>query len=640
MSTASPVRSAQCPNCGGPLEFKLGSSNACICPYCRFSVARRGVAFEAIGKIADLVPTAARFTVGDVGTIDGKRFTVGGRLQLDHGRGPWDEWYVELEHGRWGWLAFAQGRYYVTFPLPAANMPPYERLRPGDTATLTAAGNMQWKIGEVGRSTLISAEGELPLPAEPGEQGRYVDLTGDDGLFATIDYGEQGEPPILYVGREHAPDAVVLTRAAIGPRPTERTEMDRLRCPKCGGPIALHVPDSERATCPSCRALLDCDHGVLSYIRTLDEKRSKLLVPLGSSGKLQGENVTVIGFIERTTTDGYSWDEYLLHGDKGYRWLVEDDNHFMFVREVSPGSVREHVLNVSLHGRSYRRFQRSTAKISYILGELYWKAAIGDSADLADFIAPPYMLSSEHSSGELHWSHCTYLRGDEVWKGLSLPGSAPSPVGVAPAQPSPVSLRYSGIVCAALIGMLCLMGLAVGPSSERIASITLSPAQSSALNASEDSVKYSEPFEIKRGPTTLEVELETTASNQWVSVACALIDEHTNQVREFYAGAEYYFGSSGGESWSEGDRDDSAYLGRVTAGTYVLRFDPKYGDAGAPPNVTAHIHVGQRSPGVFFIAFVLIALPFGIAAIRKAAFEAQRWKNSNLVSSNDDDDDE
>jgi hypothetical protein len=75
-----PVRTASCPNCGAPIEFKLGSSAGCVCPFCRFSVARTGEVLEAIGKVADLVPTAPRLTVGDQGMVDGRPFTVGGRL--------------------------------------------------------------------------------------------------------------------------------------------------------------------------------------------------------------------------------------------------------------------------------------------------------------------------------------------------------------------------------------------------------------------------------------------------------------------------------------------------------------------------------------------------------------------------------
>ena len=37
-------------------------------------------------------------------------FTLVGRLQLDYGQGPWNEWYAAFDDGDWGWVAEAQGK--------------------------------------------------------------------------------------------------------------------------------------------------------------------------------------------------------------------------------------------------------------------------------------------------------------------------------------------------------------------------------------------------------------------------------------------------------------------------------------------------------------------------------------------------
>ncbi len=42
---------------------------------------------------------------------------------------------------------------------------------------------------------MVSAEGELPFAVTPDESGRYADLSGPGGIFATIDYGDGSEPP-------------------------------------------------------------------------------------------------------------------------------------------------------------------------------------------------------------------------------------------------------------------------------------------------------------------------------------------------------------------------------------------------------------------------------------------------------------
>src|SRR5690606_27703991 len=143
-----------CPNCGGPIEIKLGSSGALVCPYCRFSVERRQDELVARGKVADLVPTAPILRPGDVARVDGRALYVGGRVQVDHGAGPWDEFYVEVQgEGRWGYLAKAQGFYYLTFPTQATGLPSYDAMAPGITGELPGAPGTRFTVAERGVST-------------------------------------------------------------------------------------------------------------------------------------------------------------------------------------------------------------------------------------------------------------------------------------------------------------------------------------------------------------------------------------------------------------------------------------------------------------------------------------------------------
>src|SRR5262249_28080103 len=55
---------ANCPACGGTVEFKVSSSLVTICPYCRSVVARGDRKLEDLGKVADLVQTDSVLEVG------------------------------------------------------------------------------------------------------------------------------------------------------------------------------------------------------------------------------------------------------------------------------------------------------------------------------------------------------------------------------------------------------------------------------------------------------------------------------------------------------------------------------------------------------------------------------------------------
>ncbi len=77
-----------------------------------------------------------------------------------------------------------------------------------------------------------------------------------------------------------------------------------------------------------------------------------------------------------------------------------------------------------------------------MLGEFPWQVRVGDSGQCQDFIAPPYMLSSEATDGEITWSLAEYTPGSKIWQAFQLPGSAPPTSGIFANQPSP----YAGKV--------------------------------------------------------------------------------------------------------------------------------------------------------------------------------------------------
>src|SRR5262245_46544467 len=155
------VAQGSCPNCGAPIEFGVGSSIAKVCEYCRHTVLRSDRGLENLGKVADLAHTASLIAVGDEGNLGGRPFRVMGRVQLDHGAGPWDEYYVAFDFGQsWGWLAYAQGQWIATTLAPEQPIPAFSELRPELDVSLGPAGI--YRVTEVKSATIASTEGELP----------------------------------------------------------------------------------------------------------------------------------------------------------------------------------------------------------------------------------------------------------------------------------------------------------------------------------------------------------------------------------------------------------------------------------------------------------------------------------------------
>jgi hypothetical protein len=434
------VLTANCPSCGAPVEFKSGQSIVVICEYCRSAVARTDRELKDLGKVAELVETGSPLDVGVRGKWKDVPFELTGRAQLGHELGgQWDEWYATFSNGWLGWLAEAQGRFYITFqyPIPeGVQVPAFDQLQLGQTVS-----GLPWPtpliVAETGRATALGAKGEIPYLLTPGETYHYADLSGVNGAFGTLDYNQS--PPLIFLGQQVSLADLGITTTRAPEREERRVGAAQLSCPNCAGPLELRAPDkTERVTCPNCNSLLDVNQGQLQFLKALEKPWFQPLIPLGTTGEVPEGKMTVIGAMARSVTiEGtqYFWSEYLLYNPQiGFRWLVHSDDHWNYVRAVPPGEVSESNKSASYQGKSYKIFQDAQARVEVVLGEFYWKVETGEQVRGVDYVKPPYMLSKELSTSEINWSLGTYIEVPQIEKAFSVSG-LPRPSGVAPNQP-------------------------------------------------------------------------------------------------------------------------------------------------------------------------------------------------------------
>lgn len=621
---------ANCPSCGAAIEFAIGSSEVVVCGYCRSIVARTDRGVEDHGKVAALIDTGSPLRVGTVGKYRNVDFRITGRTQLRHqAGGVWDEWYAALEDGRWGWLAEAQGRFYVTFKT-ATDAPRYAALQVGDRVLddLTVA--------EIGLAELISAEGELPWTPTAGYSYRYADLTGNEGRFATIDYSE--EPPVVFKGTE-----TTLQELGIAGEAARRTRVatTTLNCTQCGGVLELRAPDhAERIWCPYCGSGHDIANGKLQFFKKLKKSHVEPIIPLGTTGKMDGDAYVVAGFMERAVRfdRDYYWTEYLLYNrDKGFRWLVHSDQHWSFVTPLRPGEVldsepRGAARNIFYAGDTYRLFQNATARVTHVLGEFYWKVAVGEQVDTVDYVRPPFGISKELTKSgarEIAYSHARYVEPRDIEKAFNV-SALNRPTVVGPMQP--YTGPRLGVPWALMLLLLIVVAMVLGMSRPRrvvlqkMFDLAAAPVPEGA--PSNARVVFTEPFELS-GNHNVEVRVHSLLDNSWLYSSIDLVNDTTGKMQTFDVGLEYYYGVDQGESWSEGDREKRVVLGRPEKGPYVLRFETMW-DANKPPPPPLHVQVRE---GVFRFShfvlafFALSVLPF-ITVTRQMSFEAARWKDS------------
>jgi hypothetical protein len=466
---------APCPSCGAPVEFKVSSSLVTVCQFCSSVVARGDRNLEDLGKVAALVETNSPLELGLTGRHGDKPFELVGHVQYRHAAGGvWDEWYASFPGNRWGWLAEAQGKFFLTFRLKKSEqieLPPIDSVEVGQTIAIPKFGDLV--VHERNTATLIAAEGELPYRPAPGAPHRFADLSGEGKRFGTLDLSE--EPPTLFIGHQVTLDELGISPKAAAERDPKEISAKGLPCPNCGGGLDLKVPDqSERVTCPFCDALLDINAGNLVYLKTLKKQKVEPLIPLGTVGTLRGKEYTVIGFLRRSVTfegKNYYWTEYLLyHATDGFFWLTNSDAHWNFVEAVPRGEVKGQRPTLTYRGMSFKLFQDAVATVRNVQGEFYWKVEVGEVVDAQDYICPPYMLSVEttgitQESRETNVSLGTYLPVEEVQEAFKLKALSRG-FGVAPNQPNTTdsTVFWTWPVMLALCVVLYVVFAAIKPS--------------------------------------------------------------------------------------------------------------------------------------------------------------------------------
>jgi uncharacterized Zn finger protein (UPF0148 family) len=654
------ILQANCPACGGPVEFKSGQSIVVICGYCRSAVARTDRDLKDLGKVAELVETGSPLTVGLRGAWRGVPFELTGRAQLGHEMGgQWDEWYATFSNGWLGWLAEAQGRFYLTFQYPVpegVHLPSFDELELGQVIH-GLAHQTPMTVAETGKATGRGAQGEIPYLLTPGETYYYADLSGGNNAFGTLDYNES--PPLVFLGHQ-------VTLAELGVAATTAPEREKrqvgaahVSCPHCAGPLLLRAPDkTERVTCPNCNSLLDVNQGQLKFLKALAKQSFQPLIPLGSQGELPEGKMTVIGAMSRSVTiEGtqYFWAEYLLYNPQiGFRWLVHSDEHWSYVQAVAPGEVIESVKTAAFRGKSFKIFQDAQASVECVLGEFYWKVEAGEAVHGVDYVCPPEILSKEVSfvpssdsqggsnkkkklkTGEINWSLGTYLPVAEVEKIFNLSGLH-RPLTVGPNQPYMHKWIYKYWLL--LVGVLMVAGvvalLAHGSSRQVFSrNVTLPPLP----NADGTQVFFSEPFEIN-GRRNIRVSAESPVENTWMYLEGDLINDETGLVQSFPIDISYYHGVEGGESWSEGDRKDSAYTSALPAGRYVLRLEGQWEKWQQPASITVQIEQNVTNGFNFLLALILLSVVPIAMGIYHISFERRRWSESMFGGSSNSDDD-
>lgn len=637
------VLKANCPSCAAPIEFQKGSTIVLVCPFCRSAVARTDRGLDDLGKVAEIVDSESPLKLGLKGMFKEHRFELTGRAQLRHELGGfWDEWYATFSNGWVGWLAEAQGKFYLTFYQPVQkgfSLPPFEQLQLGQTVH-EIPSQTPLIVTEKGVATSVAADGEIPYKLEPNERSNYADLSGTGNAFGTIDYSMN--PPWVFVGNQVSLADIGLADAKPVKREAQRVAAAGMGCPNCGGALSLTAPDkSERVTCPYCNSLLDVNQGKLSWLKALAPTAAdtKFVLEIGAEGTFKDDvKFKIIGAVVRSVNvEGisYYWHEYLLYNPMiGFRWLIHSDNHWSFVEPINTADVMDLGNTATYNGQTFKIFQDAIATVEYVKGEFYWRVEQGEQVRAVDYVNAPLMLSMEKSANEINWSAGVYMTNAEIEKAFGV-NDLPKPWSVAPNQPFTGSFYYTwGLIPLALlflvaIFMIPLSGFGSTPLNQQV---VLPPL----VNATTPQAVFSQPFEIK-GNRNIRITANAPVSNAWADLDVDLVNEQNNEVESVNVPIEYYSGSDSDGAWTEGSQKQDATLSSLPAGKYTLRIEGTWQNWQQSIPVTVKVEQNVSRGVNFFCALIILLIMPILALIRKFTFESRRWSESMFGGSSSSD---
>ena len=631
------MKKSICPSCGAPVIFQSIASIYAVCEFCRSTLLQNGENLENLGLMADLLEDPSPIQIGTSGQFKGRHFAVIGRIQLRYKAGLWNEWHILFDDGQPAWLSDAAGEYTLTHQTPGAELPDFSSLKPNRKIRIN---DIDYRISSLNVARCIAGQGELPFAVQTGYDVNSADLRNEK-TFATLDYS--ATPPLLFVGEAtrfstfrfnnlketHAAALATLNTHAFN-------------CPQCAAPLIIHSIAIERLACPSCLSLIGTEN---DDIKLLEKSRKKLRItpsiPLGSQGKWGNSDWQIIGFMQRSTkprNPDYAWFEYLLLNKQGrFAWLTEYQGHWNFVYSLSvmPNITLGEKTTFNFNDDIYKQFSVGTAQTLYVIGEFYWQVKVGESAKVADFIAPPKMLSCEISAQEVTWSQGEYIEADQLYSAFSIKTPAATRRVVFANQPNPFSESLAEtisvlIIFATIISIIQLIFINSSPEKIiQINNISLLPIDQ---NKKENTITLA-PFVLKDGAKVLRVEHSIAQlDNNWISLNNEIIEKNTGARYEGEQEISFYSGRDFDGAWREGSRSGSLNFQKIPPGEYYLQLETEIGDRQKLSDLLDLITIIQnpRSWSNYLLALLALCVLNAITIWRDFNFESKRWAESDF----------
>ncbi len=196
-------------------------------------------------------------------------------------------------------------------------------------------------------------------------------------------------------------------------------QVNQVDCANCGAKIDIRTGIRVKTfTCEYCGAV--CENDQVVAIQNQQEIKERFapqsFLKLGLQGTFLNSQYQIVGRIRLEGKEGeetWFWDEWFLMSATGFPlWLIEDEHGYSLMRRHLPtefidpyAATGEYVVDGSL----YRIKERGMATLSFLEGELTWRARPNEVVNYVDLEQGDNLFSMEYTQTEIQ-----YTKGKKV----------------------------------------------------------------------------------------------------------------------------------------------------------------------------------------------------------------------------------
>jgi hypothetical protein len=416
-------------------------------------------------------------------------------------------------------------------------------------------------------------------------------------------------------------------------------------CPKCSHTTEIiNTIDFKTFGCSNCGHVFTFQNSNSENYSFSSYKNTQNMLSIGLKGTFDNEIFEVVAVIVKNL-GWYTYSrEYTLQSQSGkFIYLSECNGHWIKLKEIDDLDLKKfNRLDIYYNNITYKKYDNSKTDIVYLAG--FYDFQIKTSKVYAsEFICPPYILSMDDFGGDhvYHGEHITKNEIEKIFKVNNLPSR--SSVGIV--QPFYVDFADTAKIFIATIIFILLIYILWGQSSSQTVLST-----SLNIDTYKNKEYVSPSFEFTGGASPLTIEINAPVDNSWAYTGVSLVNENTSEEQFAEQDIEYYHGSSGGESWTEGRTNESFSFCGVEPGKYHLAFTtsaeerPNYIPPGATydpnqpitnesvnPSLEMSIKATLEKTPFWNVGFCMLILAGGIVLLfgLKYIFEVSRWNDSS-----------